>query len=291
MMHIHCHDRLFLTRCTYATLSAFLVWSVTIIVPPATRAAEPPLGSATGSKEAQMSVNGKQWSTLPGASVPIYEGAMIRTGKGTASILLKDGTQLELQPRTLVELSGTRTAPVAKIAVGQVLFRVPVTSYTAFVTPSVRYHTENNNTRNQATILKAKATTLSGADSVGTIVVNRRGGSRLGVQQGEMLATSRSDPGIHIVKAGQSVSIPQVGALEPGFDVMLAQALPEELADKVGSSATDTAENDVEGASIRGTGTGIETETIVGLTVGLAAIGVGVGLGVNSSGKASPSAP
>jgi hypothetical protein len=216
---------------------------------------------------------------------------MIRTGKGTASVLLKDGTQLELRPRTLVELSGTRTAPIVNIAIGEVLFRVPRASYTTFATPSVRYHTETGMTRNQETVLKARTTTLSGADSVGAIVVNRRGGSRLGVQQGEMLATSRRDPGLHIVKAGQSVSTPQVGALDPGFDVMLVQALPEEAADEAGSTLTDTADTDVEGASTRGTGTGIETETIVGLTVGLAAVGAGVGLGVDFSGKASPSAP
>lgn len=229
-MRATCHDRLFLTRCTYTTLASFLVWSMAAVVPPTAQAAEPPLGLATGSKEAHMAVDGKQWATLPASSNPIYEGTMIRTGKGTASVLLKDGAQLELQPRTLIRLSGSRTAPVVKIAIGQVLFRVPTSSRAAFDTPSVRYQTENGNAGDHPAVLKAKTTTLPAADSVGAIVVNPRGGSRLGLQQGEMLAKSMSDPGLHIVKAGQNVYIPYVGPSDQSFSVMLAQVLPGEPA-------------------------------------------------------------
>lgn len=225
-MRVNCHNRRFLTRCTHTTLVSFLVWSVTAFIPPAARAGESPLGFATGSKEAQIAIDGKHWATLPAFSNPIYEGTMIRTGKGTASALLKDGAQLEFQSGTLVTLSGSRTEPVVKIAVGQVLFRVPMSSRAAFVTPSVRFQTENGNTGDHPTVLQAKATTSSAADSVGSIVVNPRGGSRLGIQQGEMLAKSVSDPGIHIVKAGHSVYIPYAGPSDESFGLMLAQALP-----------------------------------------------------------------
>ncbi len=225
-MRVNRHNRLFLTRCTHTTLVSFLVWSMTAFVPPTARAVESPLGLATGSKEVQIAVDGKQWATLPASSNPMYEGTMIRTGKGTASVLLKDGAQFELQPRTLVMLSGSRTAPIVKIAVGQVLFRVPTSSHAAFVTPSVRYQAENGNTGDHPTVLKAKTTTSSSADAVGAIVVNPRGGSRLGVEQGEMLAKSVSDPGLHIVKAGQSVYIPHAGPSDQSFGLMLAQVLP-----------------------------------------------------------------
>lgn len=183
-MHSTFHDRLFLTRCTYTILTGLLVWSMAVIAPPVASATEPPLGLATGSKDVQTTVNGKQWATLPNSSTPTHEGTLIRTGKGMASVLLKDGTQLELQQRTLVELSGLQTAPIVKIAVGQVLFRVPMSSHATFVTPSVHYQTENGNTGDRPAVVKAKATTASVADSVGTIVVNLRGGSRLDLQQG-----------------------------------------------------------------------------------------------------------
>ena len=285
-MRITCHDRLFLIRCAYTTLASFLVWSMAAITPPAARAAEPPLGLATGAKGAQMAVDGTQWATLPASSNPIYEGTMIRTGQGTASVLLKDGTQFELQPRTLVGLSGTRTAPVVKVAVGHVLFRVPTSSRAAFVTPTVRYQAENVNMSERPTALKAKSSTLSTADSVGEITVNKQGGSRIGLQRGEMLAKSVSNPGLHIVKAGQSVYLPLVGAPDPSFGVLLAQALPEEAG--AGAGLTDAADTAVEEAPTVGTGgTGIETETALGLAVGLAAVGLGVGLGVNFSPSSS----
>lgn len=227
-MRVNCHNRLFLTRWAYATLASFLFWTMAAFVPPTARAAEPPLGLATGSKDAQISLDGKQWATLPASSNPIYEHAMMRTGKGTASVLLKDGTQLELQSRTLVELAGSRTAPVVKVAVGQVFFRVPSSSRATFVTPSVRYRAENSNTGDRSPVLTTKVSTSSTADSVGAISVNPRGGSRLGLQQGEMAVNSVSDPGLHIVKAGQSVYIPLVGSSDPSFGIMLAQALPGE---------------------------------------------------------------
>ncbi len=220
------HDRSFLIHCTYTTLAAFLAWSMAAAVPSTVRAAELPLGLATGSKEAHMATDGKQWTSLPGSSSPVYEGTMIRTGKGTASLLLKDGTQLELQPRTVVGLSGSRTAPVVKIAVGRVFFRVPVTSQTALVTPSVRYQATASNQQEGAAIVRAAASAPLSTDLVGEIVVNPRGGSRVGLQKGEMLANSVSDPGLHIIKTGQSVYIPKVGPSDPSFGIMLAQAPP-----------------------------------------------------------------
>lgn len=286
------HDRSFRTRSTYLTLVSFLIWSMVSIVPPSASAAELPLGLATGSKEAHIAADGKQWVTLPASSNPVYEGTMIRTGKGTASALLKDGTQLELQPGTLIGFSGSRTAPVVKIAVGRVLFRLPASSRTVFATPTVRSQLEVSNLGDRTAIVKAKAATLSSTDAVGQIVVNPRGGSRIGLQQGEMLTTSVSDPGLHLVKAGQSVYIPQVGNPDPGFSVMLAQALPEEQAGGGGTSVTADAEDTTVGGPMTGgAATGMGTESAVGLVVGLGVVGAGIGLGVAFSGPASPSTP
>lgn len=228
-MRIARYDRLFLFRCTYATLASFLVWSLTITIPPTVLAAELPLGLATGSKEAQLAVDGKQWTSLPGSSNPVYEGTMLRTGKGTATLLLKDGTQLELQRGTLVGLSGSRTAPVVKIATGRVFFRVPVTSQTILATPSARYQTKASNRQADAGVIRVATTMTSSADLVGEIIVDQRG-SRIALQQGEMLARSLNDPGLHIVKTNQSVYIPQIGSRDAGFSTMLAQVLPGEPA-------------------------------------------------------------
>lgn len=287
-MRMNGHNRLFLTCWAYATLVSFLFWTLAAFIPPTAQAAEPTLGLATGSKDAQVATDGQRWTTLSSSSNPLYEGTLLRTGKGAASVLLKDGTQIELQSHTIVGLAGSRTAPVVKVAVGQILFRVPSSSRATFATPSVRYQTDNGMAGERPAVLKAKSSGLSTADSVGTIVVNPGGGSRLNLQQGEMLAKSVGDPGLHIVKAGQSVYIPHVGAPDHDFGVMLAQALPGDA----GPAATDDADTEVVGAP--GTGTeagGIGSGTAAGLGVGLAVIGLGVGLGVSESGKASPSTP
>jgi len=290
-MHGIFHDRSFLTRSTYATLTAFLAWSVAAVVPSTARAAELPMGLATGSIEAHMAIDGKQWAPLPTSSNPVYAGTTFRTGKGTASVRLKDGTQLELRPRTVVELSGSRTAPTVKIAVGQVFFRVPVTSQTALLTSSVRYQTTASNRLEGTAPIKAAASTLSSTDLVGEIVVNPRGGSRLSLQQGEMLANSSSDPGRHIIKAGQSVYLPQVGPSDPSFGVLLAQFMPEELSGGT-PAVTDDQVTIIGVPKAGGAATGIEAGTGAALLVGLSAIGLGVGLAVsNSGGNASPFSP
>lgn len=290
-MRTTCHNRRFLTRPAQVTLISFLAWNLAAVVPPSARAAEPTLGLATGSQDAQVTIDGRQWTTLPASSSPIYGGTMLRSGKGTASLLLKDGTQLELRPQTLIGLAGSRTAPVVKIAVGQVLFRIPNSSGSIFITPSVHYQTEPGSAGRRPTVLKANSTTLSASDSVGTIVVNARGGSRLSLEQGGMFARSASDSGIHVVKAGQSVYIPQVGAPDHDFGVLLAQAIPGDAADETGSIGTDTGNTETEEAPVVERGSGTRAETVTGVLVGLGAIGLGVGLGVSQSGKASPSTP
>lgn len=224
------HHRFFLTRCTYTTLTSFLAWSIVTVVPPSVLAGELPLGVATGSKEAQLAVDGKQWASLASSSNPLYDGTMIRTGKGTASVMLKDGTQLELQSHTLIGVSGSRTAPVVKIAAGRIFFRVPVTSQAVLATPSVRYQAKVSNPPAGAAVVRASVSASPLPDHVGEIAVNAGGGSRIALRQGEMLAGSVNDPGMHIIKANQSVYIPQIGGRDASFSMMLAQVLPGEPA-------------------------------------------------------------
>lgn len=291
-MRVNSHNRLFLICWASATLVSFFFWTLAAFTPPTAQAAEPTLGVATGSKDAQVATDGQRWTTLSLSSNPLYEGTLLRTGKGAASVLLKDGTQIELQSHTVVGLAGSRTAPVVKVAVGQVLFRLPSSSRATFATPSVRYQTDNGMAGERPSVLKAKSSGLSTADSVGTIAVNPRGGSRLNLQQGEMLAKSVGDPGLHVVKAGQSVYIPHVGAPDHDFGVMLAQALPGDAIGDAGPATTDDADTEVVGGpNTRTEAGGIGSGTAVGLGVGMAVIGLGVGLGVSESGKASPSTP
>ncbi len=219
-------DRSLRTCSTLTTLVAFLMWSMASGTPSFAQSLELPLGLATGSKEAHLTLDAKRWTILGHSSSPVYEGTVIRTGNGLASALLNDGTQLELQPRSVIEISGSRTAPVVKIAVGQVLFRIPPPSQTVLVTPSVRYQALPSDPAKGPAITRASAATRNSLDRMGEIIVNPQAGSRIAMRQGEMLAKPLNDPGLHIVKTGQSVYIPAVGKIDPSFKALLAQALP-----------------------------------------------------------------
>lgn len=225
-MNLTSRHPLLRTLCALTTLLAFSVWSLAWVMPVGAQAIELPLGLAAGSREAQLTLDGKQWTPLTSSSSPLYDGAMIRTGNGVASALLKDGTHLELQARTVIGFSGSRVAPVVRIAVGRVLFRLPASSKTILVTPSVRYQAAAHGTPQAAAAIKVAASNLLSSDLLGEIVVNQQGGSRIALQQGEVLAKSVNDPGLHIVRAGQSVYIPQLGTHDPSFKALLVQALP-----------------------------------------------------------------
>ena len=225
-MHPTARHPLLKTFSTLTTLLAFSVWSLASVMPVGAQAIELPLGLAAGSREAQLTLDGKQWTPLTSSSSPLYDGAMIRTGNGVASALLKDGTHLELQARTVIGFSGSRVAPVVRIAVGRVLFRLPASSKTILVTPSVRYQAAVHGTPQAAAAIKVAASNALSSDLLGEIVVNQQGGSRIALQQGEVLAKSVNDPGLHIVRAGQSVYIPQLGTHDPSFKALLVQALP-----------------------------------------------------------------
>jgi len=225
-MRLGCRSAFRRTLCTLTTLITLPIWFLASAMPLHAQAVEFPIGVGTGSKEAQVTQDGKQWAALATSSIPIYGGAIIRTGNGAASVLLRDGAQLELRPGSVIEIAGDRIAPTIKIAVGQLLFRLPASSQTVLITPSVRYQGMASPGTDTPPSIRVAADSPRSSDRIGEIVVTQRGASRIGLRQGEMLAKSVSHPGLHIVKAGQSVSIQQVGASDPSFRALLAQALP-----------------------------------------------------------------
>lgn len=229
-MRLLCRDRSYRLSCAFISLASFVTWSMASVMPLTAHGGELPLGLATGSNEAQITLDGKQWATLGSASTPVFGETMLRTGNGSASALLKDGTQLEVQPRSVIAISGSSLAILVKIAVGRVLFRLPDSSATVFVTPGARYEaTAAALMKSQVPIrVAATAANPSRFDQVGEITVTQRGGSRAGLVQGKVIARPLNDSGLYVIKTGQSVYLPQVGAGDPSFTTLLAQALPGE---------------------------------------------------------------
>ncbi|HLC21342.1 MAG TPA: hypothetical protein VJM10_04445 [Candidatus Methylomirabilis sp.] len=267
-MHFNTCHPLLRTFCAFTTLLSFWIWSLASVMPVGAQAIELPLGLAAGSREAQIALDGKQWAALTSSSNPVFDGTVIRTGNGVAAALLKDGTQLELQPRSVVGISGSRTAPVVKIAVGRVLFRLPASSKIVLVTPNVRYQTATHGMPKTSAPIRVAASNALSSDLLGEIVVNQQGGSRIGLQQGEILARSVNEPSLHIVKAGQSVSIPQVGASDPSFRALLAQALPGEPAGEAVADVGGAGAGVGGGAGNWGVGLAVTGLTLAGAVIG-----------------------
>jgi len=267
-MHFNTCHPLLRTFCAFTTLLSFWIWSLASVMPVGAQAIELPLGLAAGSREAQIALDGKQWAALTSSSNPVFDGTVIRTGNGVAAALLKDGTQLELQPRSVVGISGSRTAPVVKIAVGRVLFRLPASSKIVLVTPNVRYQTATHGMPKTSAPIRVAASNALSSDLLGEIVVNQQGGSRIGLLQGEILARSVNEPSLHIVKAGQSVSIPQVGASDPSFRALLAQALPGEPAGEAVADVGGAGAGVGGGAGNWGVGLAVTGLTLAGAVAG-----------------------
>ena len=235
-MQLICRDRFFQSWSLPTTLVGLLMWLMVSSTPLVAQPLDLPLGLATGSEQAYIALHDNQWATLTASSSPVYDGTMIRTGKGLASALLKDGTQLELQPQSLIRISGSRTAAVARIAVGWVLFRLPSSSRIVLLTPSAQYQASDGAVPTSSSGVRAAAVNLTTSDRVGEIVVSSQGGSRIGLIHGEMLARPANDPGMRTVKVGENVYIPRIVAADSNFRTMLAQIPPGEPAGEVGTA-------------------------------------------------------
>jgi len=248
-MHFNTCHPLLRTFCAFTTLLSFWIWSLASVMPVGAQAIELPLGLAAGSREAQIALDGKQWAALTSSSNPVFDGTVIRTGNGVAAALLKDGTQLELQPRSVVGISGSRTAPVVKIAVGRVLFRLPASSKIVLVTPNVRYQTATHGMPKTSAPIRVAASNALSSDLLGEIVVNQQGGSRIGLQQGEILARSVNEPSLH-------------------FRALLAQALPGEPAGEAVADVGGAGAGVGGGAGNWGVGLAVTGLTLAGAVIG-----------------------
>ena len=84
--------RLLRRLSAFAALVVFLLLSTVWTEPLGAQPLELPLGLATGSNDAQISLDDKKWDTLTAVSSLIFDKTMIWTGNGLAWVPLHDGT-------------------------------------------------------------------------------------------------------------------------------------------------------------------------------------------------------
>ncbi len=190
----------------FVTLVAFSAWSTALPGPSSAQPLQLPLGLATGSGEAEISDDGNQWVNLTPVSIPVFSSTMIRTAKGLAWVPLHDGTQqVELHECGIVGVYGSRAATVLKIAVGRVLFRLPVSSETVLATPTVQFQVTSRTAVKRSAVVKVGSVAANSSDRMGWITVDLQGNSRIELLQGKILARSVNGGGSHGVEAGQTV--------------------------------------------------------------------------------------
>ena len=195
------------------TLVAFSAWSTALSGLSSAQPFQLPLGLATGSGEAEISDDGKQWAKLTPVSTPVFPSTMIRTGKGLAWISLHDTNhQVELHECGVVGIygsKGSRIAKAVKIAVGRVLFRFPISPETVLATPPVQFQITGAGTAELSAIRRVGAVPPpASSDRVGWISVESQGSSRIELLQGRMLAKPSNGGNTQIVEPGQTAEFP-----------------------------------------------------------------------------------
>lgn len=251
--------RLWTHRLTLLSLAASL-----LLLTPTARAADLPLGTASGS-DASLTTDRAHWTPMEPGSHPLYAATSLRAGKQAASAFLHGDTQLELQPGALITLTGTRDAPIVTIKGGRLFFRTSSRSTVTFITPTATYRTAGHGPRQTGELITAKATTVSDTDPIGAIVVNRSGHSTLTLHAGEMLSAPIDDSAAETLAQAPAAPLPPDISRELGY--------PEPTVPTVAAPSSSWG-----------------TMTAVG--IGVAAGGAGVGIGLSSHHKkASPSTP
>ncbi len=192
-----------------------------------------PMGLATGSGEGEISDDGTRWAKLTPVSTPVFASTMIRTGQGLAWVSLNDwNQQAELHECGVVGIygpKGSRVARVVKIAIGRVLFRLPVSSETVLATPTVQFHITPGSAAERSAIRRVGALPPpQSSDRVGWITVELEGNSRIELLQGRMVARPVNGGSTQIVEPGQTAEFPAKGKgreADPDFKTLREKAL------------------------------------------------------------------
>jgi len=277
MSLIRCRFRSF---SAFVTLIAFSAWSTALSGLSSAQPFQLPLGLATGSGEAEISDDGKQWAKLTPVSTPVFASTMIRTGNGLAWVSLHDrNQQVELHECGVVGIygsKGSRVAKAVKVAVGRVLFRFPVSPETVLATPPVQFHITAGSAAERSAVHRVGAVPPpNSSDRVGWISVESQGNSRIELLQGRMLARPSNGGSTQIVEPGQTAEFPvkeKGKEADPDFKTLRDKALScpcVQCAAWIPAAAPLLVEASVAGSVVAG---GVGAAGVAGLAGGIGAI-------------------
>lgn len=116
-------------RILHGLLVSLLVSLVVVQVDLARGASAASIGTASGMRAAEMSLDGgKTWFALGKQTVPILEGAEMRSAAGAVLIDLADGSRLNLLPFSAVRIKDAGARAVVSLVAGRLDFQLPPAS-------------------------------------------------------------------------------------------------------------------------------------------------------------------
>ena len=168
-----------------------------------------PLGEVRGTSPAQVSFDGKGWTSLGSGALPVFDGTLIRAGSGIVALTLPDGSGLEASPTT--ELAITRTGSLTNVLVaqGNVLFRLrPSVQARLSVSGGFIQTDASGASRSNIPVATRVSTAQPGQrDILGVITAQKGGIPRVRLVSGEALLVSQSGFASERLREGQSRAI------------------------------------------------------------------------------------
>ena len=124
-------------RLSKRALIGFIVLS--LVAPFPGWSNSPPLGTARGVRAAKLSIDGgKTWLAVTGRSLPVLNGAELRTAGGSAVLDLSDGSRVGVHPFSTVQFKETNGTTGLSLLRGRLTFHLPAETRVEILTPSAR---------------------------------------------------------------------------------------------------------------------------------------------------------
>ncbi|HWP35469.1 MAG TPA: hypothetical protein VNM66_07725 [Thermodesulfobacteriota bacterium] len=127
-----------LARIARDLVVAFLI--VVLALPMPLWAGSPALGTARGVRAAELSLDGgKSWLPLGKVSLPVLEGARLRTVNGGVLLDLADGSRINVLPFSALRVQQAGGALEVFLLYGRLIFRLPSATQVVIATPTARF--------------------------------------------------------------------------------------------------------------------------------------------------------
>src|SRR5215475_110511 len=150
------------------------------------------LGVARGVSSAKLSIDGgKTWLPLGGRSLPVLDGAQLRSASGGATLDLSDGSRISILPFSSLQFRDTGQGTQITLTYGRIAFKLPEDTRLRIVTPSARLEPVRTSAMK------------------GELFVGSKGVMGLKMTEGSLQVRSLGEPRVTMLASLEPVYLPQ----------------------------------------------------------------------------------